>query len=178
MGSATAHVSRELRRVLADGLTASRLVVALALFGEPAPAATVLLVAWAWASDAIDGPLARSAGRPGRLARFDHAADAAVGVALVWHLGAVGFWPQLPVLGGAVLLLIGWVLTQAFAVQMLLLAVAYGGFLWWLVTLRPWGWALPPVIALAVLAAEWQRFSRQLVPGFLRGWRNLLPGRG
>ncbi|HSI91968.1 MAG TPA: hypothetical protein VK925_00630 [Jiangellaceae bacterium] len=178
MGSAIAHVNREMRRMLADGLTASRLVVAIALVGEPAPAATVVLVTWAWVSDALDGPLARSAGRPGRLARFDHATDAVVGIALIWHLGAIGFWPLLPVLGGAALLLLGWALTRAFVVQMLLLAIAYAGFLWWAATSRPWGWALPLVVALTVLAWEWQRFSRQLVPGFLRGWRDLLTGRG
>jgi phosphatidylglycerophosphate synthase len=177
MSTATAHKGRELRRSLADGLTASRLLVALALLGEPAPAATVFLVTWAWASDAVDGPLARTSGRPGRLARIDHAADAAVGVALIWHLGAVGLWPQLPVAAGAALLLAAWAITRAFAVQMLLLAVAYAGFLWWVGTVRPWAWALPPVVAAAVLATEWRRFVRELVPGFLRGWRDLLAGR-
>lgn len=172
MATSAARVSREARLTLADGLTASRVVVALALLGSPADAAAVLLLAWAWVSDAVDGPLARSTGRSGRLAWLDHPADAGVGVALAWYLGGVGFWPQAPAVAAAVLLVALWTLTRVFAVQMLLLALVYGGFLWWAAEHRPWGWAVLPAIALAALAAEWKRLTTELIPDFLRAWRN------
>lgn len=177
MGTTAAHVNRAARRALADALTASRLVITVALAGRPAPETAAVLLAWAWVSDALDGPLARSAGRPGRLARFDHLIDAAVGVAVVWYLGTAGFWPLLPAVAGAILLLVVWAVTRAFVAQMLLLAVSYGAFLWWAFTLDTWAWTVLVVVALTTLVAEWPRFSHELVPGFLRGWRDLLVGR-
>lgn len=161
------------RLTAADLLTASRIpAAAVLLAARPRAGIAVVIVAWAWVSDALDGPLARSAGGAGRLGRVDHLVDAAVGVAIAWYLGAVGFLPAGPsrVVAGA--LVVVWLLTGVFQLQMLLQALAYGAFVWWAVVTPAPAWWLLPLVALAILAAEWRRFAEELVPRFLFGWRD------
>jgi phosphatidylglycerophosphate synthase len=159
---------------VADLLTASRLVVALVfLVGRPAPATAVLLVVWAWVSDALDGATARSVGGQGRLGTADHVVDAAVGVGLIWYLGEIGFLAALPTRVGAVVLLVLWAVTRVLAVQMLLQTLSYGAFLWWAAGVPASVRWLLPGTALLLLVLEWRRFKTQFVPGFLHGWRDL-----
>jgi phosphatidylglycerophosphate synthase len=173
-----ARVTAETRLLLADLLTLSRAGVVPALVtGRPPPGAAVVLVVWAWASDAADGRLARSAGGTGRLAALDRPVDAAVAVGVVFYLGDLGVLPALATRVGALVLVVGWALTRVLAVQMLLVAVASASFLAWVVVERPAGWFVPPALALLVLAVEWERFRTELLPAFLRGWARLLTGR-
>lgn len=165
-------------RWVADALTASRVVVTIALVGgSPGPLAATTLVAWAWVSDAVDGPIARRGGTPGRLGPYDHVVDAAVGTAMLWYLGTVEAVPALGSRLVAAGLLALWAATRVMAAQMLLQALAGGTFLWWAATTpaAP-GWLLP-LVALALLGAEWRRVATDLVPAFLRGWSALLRGR-
>lgn len=163
---------------IADLLTASRFVVALVLAaGRPRAGLAVLLVAYAWMSDGLDGSLARSTGGNGRLARLDPVADVSVGLGVVWYLGAVGVVPAATTRVTAAFVIALWASTGVLAVQMLLQALAYGAFLWWAFAIPVVGrWLLPAVI-LVILAAEWRRFVSELVPRFLGGWRDLLAGR-
>jgi phosphatidylglycerophosphate synthase len=166
-----------MRLWVADLVTASRLVVGLVfLVGRPAPTTAVLLVVWAWVSDALDGAMARSVGGQGRLGNADHVVDAAVGVGLIWYLGEVGFVAALPTRVGAAVLLVLWAVTRVFAVQMLLQTLSYAGFLWWAATVAASVRWLLPCTALLLLVIEWRRFSTELVPGFLHGWRHLAMG--
>ena len=150
--------------LLADGLTASRVLVALALVaGDPSARIAVLLVAWAWASDALDGSLARSAGGQGRLAALDHPVDAAVTVALVWYLAAVGFLPPAARLA-AVALVALWVVTRVFMFQMLLAAGAYGSFVLWAVRAGVDGRWLLLLVVVVIAVGERRRLVTELLP--------------
>jgi hypothetical protein len=158
----------------ADGLTASRIAVVLWLLVRPSPKVAVALVVWAWLSDAVDGPLARSTGSPGRLAEFDHRVDALVGFGMTWYLGDVGFLPTVSSRLLAVLLLGVWAATGIFAAQMLFQTAAYGAFLWWAFATSVAGRWWLPWVALLILVAEWARFVTEFVPDFLRGIRKLV----
>lgn len=179
MSNASAHpaVSATLRG-LADLLTASRVLVAFVLLaGGPTPMTALVLVAWAWASDAADGPLARASGGAGRLGAHDHLVDAAVGVAMIWYLGGLGVVPVLPSRLLALGLVALWAITRVMAAQMLLQTIAGAAFMWWTVTTdAAASWVLP-ALALGLLGLEWRRVTTELVPAFLGGWRDLVTGR-
>lgn len=161
----------------ADVLTASRWPVAVALLAAPSGTVAVALVAWVWASDALDGHLARSSGAAGRLAALDPVADAAVAVGLAWYLGTVGFLPVLTSRLVVVVLLAAWWATRAIAVQMLLQALAYGSFLWWVQAEAVPGRSALALVLVGVVLLEWRRLIDELVPTFLHGWAELLGGR-
>jgi len=166
------------RLAAADLLTASRLAVAAAfLAGRPAPGAAVMFVVWAWLSDALDGPLARSTGCTGRLAVRDHPADAAVAIGLVWYLGDLGVVPALETRAVAGGLLVLWAATRVFAVQMLLTAAAYAAFTWWAFAVAVAERWLIVVVVAGLAVAERRRLVGELVPAFLTGWRDLFTGR-
>jgi phosphatidylglycerophosphate synthase len=165
--------------LIADVLTASRLGVALLFVaGAPSPRTAVLLMAWAWASDGLDGGIARTAGVRGRLASFDRPVDAAVAAAVVWYLGELGPLPVMLTRVGVVSLLGLWVVTRVLAVQMLLVALAYGTFLWWafITEPAPGRWLLA-VVVLVMLATSWRRLWSESVPAFVDGWLEILTWR-
>lgn len=83
----------------------------------------------------------------------------------------------LPTRAGAAVLLVLWAATRVFAVQMRLLTLSNGGFLWWVATAAESVRWLLPGTALLLLAIEWRRFKTELVPGFLHGWRHLAMGK-
>lgn len=169
-------IAPSMRAMVADTLTISRLVVAAALLARPSADHVVLLVLWAWVSDALDGAFARWSGGATRLGRYDHVVDSAVGGALVWYLGDVGWVPLLPSRVAVLGLLVLWAISRTLAVQMLLETLAYGGLLWWVMATTPRGWWLLPGAVFVFLGIYWRRFMGELVPGFLYGWWSLLRG--
>jgi len=133
------------------------------------PAALTLLVAWA--TDVLDGPLARRDPRDIRTWIGDHDLEADVTVALgVWiYLTLAGFlspWLAVAyVLAAAAAL---WHLDSthlAWGVQ----ALPYGAMIW---TSWPCGLLLVAWIGLVVVVT-WPRFPRHTLPEFLNGMRSL-----
>jgi len=105
LGDATQHGGfPPLQALLADGLTFSRAVVALAVVwlgvsqGAASLPMVVVLLTVAWVTDWIDGPLARSAGRPTLLGRFDFPIDVGLTWATFLYLALAGFVPLAAVL--------------------------------------------------------------------------------
>jgi cardiolipin synthase len=167
---------------LADGLTLSRLVVAMALLwlglqhgASALPAAGALMIL-SWASDVVDGGLARRS--PIRVHTWigDHdlEIDMSVSLGLLGYLLASGFVDAR--MGAGYVLAWGLVFWR-WGIQrgpgMLFQAPIYGWFI--LVALRnapPAGWAMV-VWILCVLVVTWPRFPQEVIPGFLVEMRRL-----
>ena len=170
-GTAMARSSFTLARV-ADALTASRAVIAVALV--PAIASghidiAAVLLAVAWCTDMLDGRIARMSGTEGRLGSRDLQVDTAVGVAVLVGLALTGHAPMLAfaiaaVLGGT------FVLSGNAAAGLGLQTIAYA---WFLVIVWQRGsaigrWLLPGLIAI-LLVIDLDRFVAVEVPRFIRG---------
>jgi cardiolipin synthase len=169
-------------KTLADALTGLRFVLGLYLVwlgwqkGPKAivPATLTLLVAWA--TDVLDGPLARRDPRGIQTWIGDHDLEADLVVALgVWaYLAMAGFvspWLAAAYVLAAVAAL--WRFGSAhlaWGVQ----ALPYGAMIWttWR-TLPAYGFLLVAWIVLVVVIT-WPRFPHQTLPGFLDGMRDLL----
>lgn len=168
-------------KTLADALTGLRFVLGLYLIwlgwqkGPEAivPATLTLLVAWA--TDALDGPLARRDPRGIQTWIGDHDLEADMVVALgVWvYLALAGFlsaWLAVAyVLAAAAALWRFGSAHLAWGVQ----ALPYGAMIWtaWR-TVPAYGFLLVAWIVLVVVTT-WPRFPRQTLPGFLDGMRDL-----
>jgi phosphatidylglycerophosphate synthase len=105
LGNATPHDGfPPVRTLVADGLTLFRALVVLVIIwlgatqGAASLPTVVLLVTAAWVADWLDGPLARSAGRPTLLGRYDFAVDVALTWASFLYLALAGFVPLAAVL--------------------------------------------------------------------------------
>ena len=168
-------------KTLADTLTGTRFLIALwlAWLGvtggpETLPTATVALIL-AWATDMLDGPLARRdpSQRKTWIGDHDLQVDMAVACGVLIYLTAAGFL-SLPLGLGYVLLcgLLLWIFRSAHLAWGLQ-APPYGKML--LVALQEapaYGAAAVGWIALAVFAT-WPRFPRDTIPQFVNGMRNL-----
>ncbi len=92
------------RAFLADGLTVFRFVAVGVIVwlgawqGASSLPVAVLVLTVAWTADWLDGPLARSAGRPTRLGPYDFSIDVALTWATFLYLGLCGFVPAAAVL--------------------------------------------------------------------------------
>ncbi len=168
-------------KTVADALTGLRFVLGLYLIwlgwqkGSEAivPATLTLLVAWA--TDVLDGPLARRDPRRIQTWIGDHDLEADVVVALgVWvYLALAGFLS--PLLAVAYVIAAGAALWRfgsahlAWGVQ----ALPYGAMIWtaWR-TVPVYGFLLVAWVVLVVVTT-WPRFPRQTLPGFLKGMRDL-----
>lgn len=158
--------------LVADGLTAARLALAIPLFatvaaGRYAVAAIVLIAAW-W-TDFFDGRLARTVPGETRLGAWDPYADAAVAAAILAGLVAVGVVSATPWAAAGAVLAFAFLLSGNLAWCMLLQALAYELFLAWLWVESP-GWLLvPAATVLVLLVANRRRFFGELLPTFFSG---------
>jgi len=168
-------------KMLADILTGGRFLLGLYLIwlGLCRDAQTItaaaLVLLFAWASDVLDGPLARRDPRGLHTWVGDRDLEADMTVAIgVWaYLSLTGFiHPWLAVgymlLGGAALWYFGSV-HLAWGLQ----ALPYATMIWttWRVA-PPYGLMLVAWIGIVVIAT-WPRFPRRTVPEFLAGMRAL-----
>lgn len=158
--------------MVADGLTLTRLVIAVALVsvawaGELTPVA--ILVSLAWVTDLLDGKLARAGPAPGRWGARDLDVDTAVGAGLLIGLigsGAVTPWLMVPAAAFA------WGHRRGnVAAAMLLQLCGYVPLLLLLWLRRPWGWPAPFVTAALVAMLDWRRLVLVNIPGFLGSLR-------
>ena len=161
-----------MRAVIADALTASRILLAMLLAIAIAmgslPRAVLILVI-AWLTDLLDGRLARAADEPTRLGDWDFRVDVGLGVAILVGLmldGVASSWLVIAVIAVLAGLTI---MTGNPAPSMLLLAFAYGWFLWILLDRRPSLWWLPFASIGVLLMIDWKRFFRVILPAFFRG---------
>jgi hypothetical protein len=157
---------------LADGLTASRVVLALIIGGAVATdrldAAVVVLVI-AWLTDLLDGILARAAPGTTRLGDWDFRVDVSLGASL---LAGLVFAQRAPVwlVVGIVVLGVGWTWSTGNpAPAMLMIALAYIWFLLVLYVSRPEWWWLPFAVIPILLVLDWKRFFRVILPAFFQG---------
>jgi len=165
-----------MRALIADVLTATRAVLAVFLAVTLAsgsfPIAIVVLVI-AWATDLLDGRLARAAEEDTRLGDWDFRIDVSLGIAILVGLtlsGLASMWVVIAVvatLGGFTLV------SGNPAPAMLLLAFAYALFLWLLLDLQPGLWWLPFASIVVLLVVDWRRFFKVILPAFFRGLATL-----
>lgn len=161
-----------MRAVIADMLTASRILLAMLLAFAVAidswPFATVILVI-AWLTDLLDGRLARATSEPTRLGDWDFRVDVALGVAILIGLMLSGIASSWLVVAAVATLAGLTIMTGNPAPSMLLLAFAYGWFLWILLDRRPTFWWLPFSSIVFLLIVDWRRFFSVILPAFFRG---------
>lgn len=161
---------------LADALTASRLLLAVAvgaaLTGEHYRATSMLLVV-AWATDYLDGLLARAARRPTKLGDWDFRVDVTLGIAILTGLAVAGVAPLWLVIAAVIVGAGSTLGTGNPAPAMLLMALAYGLLLALLLAERPELWWLPFVAIGLLLVLDWKRFLRTILPAFFNGMANL-----
>jgi cardiolipin synthase len=168
-------------KTLADTLTGVRFLLAFYLVwlgwqkgaGAIASAALALLIAWA--TDVLDGPLARRDPRGIRTWIGDRDLEADTAVALgVWiYLMLAGYLS--PWLAGSYLVVAAVALWRFGSAQLAwgLQALPYGAMIWTSWRTAPlYGLLLVAWIGL-VIVATWPRFPRQTVPDFLNGVRGL-----
>jgi hypothetical protein len=156
----------------ADALTAARAGLAVSLAwlvaGGRLEAAAVVLAA-AWATDALDGKFAKAAGGGTRFGEWDLAVDTLVGVGALIGLALGGSLPVVPVAVVVVVLGSAFLALRNPFPAMVLQALAWAGILW-----RFWadrvaaGW-VPVAVAGLIGIAERERFLRVVLPVFFRG---------
>jgi len=168
-------------KTVADTLTGVRFLLGLVLMwlgwqkGPEAITSAILTLLTAWATDVLDGPLARRDPRGIRTWIGDHDLEADMTVALgAWvYLALAGFlspWLAVAyVLAGAAALWHSASVHLAWGLQ----ALPYGAMIWtaWQVV-PPYGLLLVAWICLVVVAT-WPRFPRYTLPEFLGGMRDL-----
>jgi hypothetical protein len=167
-----------MRAVVADTLTASRILlamlVALAIASDSLPRATVVLTI-AWLTDLLDGRFARATEEPTRLGDWDFRVDVGLGIAILVGLMVSGVASSWLVIAAIATLAGLTIMTGNPAPSMLLLAFAYGWFLWILFDQRPSLWWLPFASIGFLLLVDWKRFFRVLLPAFFRGLSTISP---
>ncbi|HSG80110.1 MAG TPA: CDP-alcohol phosphatidyltransferase family protein [Acidimicrobiia bacterium] len=161
---------------VADGLTVSRIVLAAAIgisvAGDRLDISAVLLVV-AWLTDLLDGIAARAAAGPTRLGNWDFRVDVTMGVSILVGLVIVGRVPVWVVLSAVVLLGVWARIGGNPAPAMLFMAVVYAWYLLNLFVDKPALWWLPVAAIPVVLAIDWRRFSRTILPAFFSGMAKL-----
>ncbi len=164
---------RDLLGRAADGLTAYRAVVAVALvpaLGARRVALAAALLGTGWISDFLDGRAARASAGPTRLGRSDLWIDTLVGAGAVLGSVAAGWVPPVIGVGLVAVLVAGFALTRNEALSMLLQATGYAMVLW-----RTWadGHMLALAWLLAIIAVigvvNRRIFWERSVPTFLGG---------
>ena len=168
-------------KTVADTLTASRFFLALAIFwlglkvGQPALPTAALVLVLGWATDLLDGTLARRASNQRRtwLGDNDLSADVCVAVGLLGYLTFSNYVS--PAIAVSYVLMTG-VLIWRFrsrALAMAAQAPVYAIMLY--VSLRDaqlYGALAVGWIVLTVIVT-WPRFPKTVVPQFLQGMREL-----
>lgn len=169
-------------KTVADTLTSIRFLLGLYLIwlglrgGPEAVAAAALTLLVAWATDVLDGPLARRDPRGIQTWIGDHDLEADMTVALgVWAYlvlaGFLSFWLAVAyVVAAAAALWHFGSIHLAWGLQ----ALPYGTMIWTAWRTVPTYGALLVAWVGFVLVATWPRFPQQTLPEFLGGMRNLL----
>ena len=166
-------------KMLADGLTAARLLISMVLVtwglavGPDGLAVAAMLVLLAWTTDALDGPLARMSGLVGTswIGRHDLAIDVALAVALLFWMccGDLIF----PVVATIYLGLWAFVLSRYGRLTKPVGAAFQGPIYgWFVVCLLLRGLVLGRLMTLWVLAnvgLTWRRLIGTELPQFLDG---------
>ena len=166
---------------VADFITLTRalLFVCFALLGlsrgaEGLPWAAILL-AYSWTSDILDGAIARRSSRyyHSWLGDHDLEVDISVSVGVLIYLLLSGY---LSLLAGAVYLCI-WLLVFLFigyyrSLGMLFQAPIYGYLIAMSVLYAPSYGLFLNIWILAALLITWPKFPREVVPGFLNGFKS------
>ena len=168
-------------KTIADTLTLSRFLLALLILwlgvtggSEPLPTAITALI-FAWATDVLDGPLARRdpSGRQTWVGTLDLQADIGVAAGVLGFLTFGGF---VPVWMGVTYALIAAALTYCLRSQHLGWAVQappYGVMLYVALRDAPLHGSIAVAwIALTVIVT-WPRFPKETLPAFFRGMRSL-----
>jgi hypothetical protein len=157
---------------VADVLTASRVVLALVIGIAVATdrlGVAILVLMIAWLTDTLDGMIARASSGNTRLGDWDFRVDVSLGIAILVGLAIADrapVWLVLAVIG----LLAGWTwVTGNPAPAMLMMAVAYGWFLPILLIDKPSFWWMPFATIPLLLAHDWRRFIRVILPAFFKG---------
>jgi phosphatidylserine synthase len=165
----------------ADGLTFSRLVIAIVLVpvlgAHHSPAAAVLVGA-GWLTDFFDGRAARAAEGHTRLGAFDLWVDTLVGAGLLLGFVAWGWVPALVGMSLVVVLFAAFVFTRNEALSFLLQAIGYALLLW-----RTWQdgahgalvWLLGLILFLAIVNRK--QFLEGAAPTFLKGMAAVFRGK-
>ncbi|HJR18654.1 MAG TPA: CDP-alcohol phosphatidyltransferase family protein [Actinomycetota bacterium] len=165
----------------ADGLTFSRLVIAIVLvpvLGAHHAAAAAVLVGAGWLTDFFDGRAARAADGRTRLGAFDLWVDTLVGAGLLLGFVAWGWVPALVGVSLVVVLFAAFAFTRNDALSFLLQAIGYALLLW-----RTWQdgahgalvWLLGLIVFLAVVNRK--QFLGNAVPTFLNGIAEAIRGK-
>lgn len=171
-------------KTVADVLTLIRLLIALFIFwlslsGDPVALPTVVVaVVIGWATDLLDGPLARrgSSGRRTWIGDNDLGVDVTVALALLSYLTASGYVSAEVALAYLALCLTLLWRFRSRALAMACQAPPYGTMLYNALRYAPsYGALAVGWIALTVIGT-WPRFPKVIVPEFLRGMRELWGG--
>jgi len=168
---------------VADLFTLSRLMlllvyiwVGLALGADGLPLAGLLLV-YSWTTDILDGPIARRSSRYYHSWIGDHdlEVDMAVATGVMVYLMLSGYM-SLPL--GAVYALLWVFIFWRWGLQrspgMLYQAPLYGALIWISLQDAFYTGVLQVFWILAAVVVTWPRFPREVVPGFLSGFRGLI----
>jgi cardiolipin synthase len=169
-----------LKRV-ADGLTLVRVLLALVMLwvglslGRAALDTAAILLILAWATDLLDGPLARRAhcDRQTWIGDHDLEVDVALSLGLLAYLILGGY--VAPLIGAGYVVICGFLLWWsrsrhlAMAVQApVYLILIYSALRY----AFPYGWIVIGWILMSVLVT-WPRFPKVIVPEFIEGMRQL-----
>ena len=169
---------RARRRVVADGLTIVRfflglMLVWLSVWGIRALAVATGVVWACWATDVLDGPIARrSPGHPSWVGRHDLVADVTVAAGAWVYLTGAGCVPLSVAVGYALLVAAIWWWSQSPYVGWGAQAIPYAAMLW--VALRWVRWLGVFLVGwlLLVVVVTWPRFPHKTAE-FLRGMKAL-----
>lgn len=161
---------------VADSLTASRLllsvIIGISVAGDRLDLSAVFLVI-AWLTDLLDGKAARASTSPTRLGDWDFRVDVTMGVSILVGFVISGRAPVFVVIAAVVLLGLWARIGGNPAPAMLFMAVVYAWYLLTLFVVRPGLWWLPLAGIPVVLALDWQRFFRTIMPAFFSGMAKL-----
>jgi len=168
-------------KTIADSLTLSRFLLALLILwlsltsgSEALPAVTTALI-FAWATDLLDGPLARRdpSGRQTWVGTLDLQVDLSIATAVLCFLTFGGFIPAWA--GITYALIAAWLLFHfrsqhlGWAVQ----APPYGVMLYVALRYATLHGSLAVAWIILTVIVTWPRFPKETVPAFLHGMRNL-----
>lgn len=165
------------RALAADGLTAGRGVLGLvvgALIARGRSDAAAIVLGAAWATDPLDGHLARTSGHPTRLGPYDMVVDTLVGASVLVGLWVAGVAPGWLVVVTVVVVGTAYLLMRQTALGMALQAVAFGTFAWHLWTRGSLALWVPVAVAVGIGLLGWRRLFTILIPEFFRGLANAL----
>lgn len=168
-------------KTMADTLTAGRFLLALAIFwlglrvGRPALQTVTLALVLGWASDLLDGALARRALHQRRtwLGDNDLSVDVCVALGLLGYLTFSGYVS--PAIAVSYILMTGALIWRfrSRALAMAAQAPVYAIMLYVALRDAPTCGALAVGWILLAVIVTWPRFPKTVVPEFIQGMREL-----